>query len=664
MEDFFEELKRRKVYRVAVAYVVAAVGIIQLASATFPAWDLPNWALRLVIVVLLLGFPIALLLAWAFDVTPGGIRATPQNDSARPAHRRQSIAILCVVGVLISAGAGFFLLPHASAHKLEKSIAVLPFENLSAEKANEFFADGIQDDILTNLAHIGDLKVVSRTSVMSYRGKPNSVREIGKTLGVSTILEGTVRKDNNRVRVNVQLINAANDEHIWAQEYDRDLTDMFALQSDLAQKIANELEAKLSPTEKEQMTRKPTEDGEAYLAFVQARNLFVPEDIDKLKQAEQLYQRALDLDPKFALALASSSHLQSWIFHTFESTPARKEKARAQAEGALKLQPDLPEGHLALGYSYYYGDTDFKRALQEFEIARAGLPNDAEALLAVAAIQRRQGKWAESTASFKRAAQLDPKSSWVLQNLAVNYQALRQYDDAQKTYERGLELAPQSVGLMSMKSQLALLWKGDLGEGETQLARVPAGFDPSGMVTQARIGYLIFRREFGEALKLLQTLPGPTVHGENGILEPKSSWEGTLYLFLGEREKAVAAFEKARVFVEEQLGKAPNDPNLHARLGMIYALLGRRDDAIREGNRAVQILPEEKDAYEGPAYMIGLAQIYAWTGENDQALAVLEKSLQTPNGMTAAMLKIDPVYDPLRSDPRFQALIDKYAAKT
>src|SRR5947207_12181787 len=283
MAGFFEEIKRRKVYRVAVAYVVVAGGLIQLASAVFPAWELPNWALRLVILVLLIGFPISLILAWALEVTPEGIKTTQPLPSGQ--RRRRNIVALVAIGIVVSAAAGFFLLPRASAHRLDKSIAVLPFENFSDSKENAFFADGIQDDILTNLAKIGDLKVISRTSVMPYRGKSASAREIGKALGVSAILEGSVRKDRNRVRVNVQLINAANDEHIWAEDYDRDLTDMFAIQTDVAQKIASELQAKLSPSEKAQLTRKPTENAEAYVAFFHARDLQSHmEDVEKLKQ--------------------------------------------------------------------------------------------------------------------------------------------------------------------------------------------------------------------------------------------------------------------------------------------------------------------------------------------------------------------------------------------
>src|SRR6266446_2168001 len=456
MTGFFEEVKRRKVYRVAAAYVIAAGGIIQLASAAFPAWELPNWALRLVIVLLLIGFPIALILAWAFDITAQGIKAAP-TSGASGSHMRRNVITLIAAGVVVSAAAGFFLLPRVSAHKVDKSIAVLPFESLSDEKENAYFADGIQDDVLTNLSKVGDLKVISRTSVMPYRGKASNLREIGKTLGVGNILEGSVRRIGNRVRVNVQLINAENDEHIWAEDYDRELTDVFAIQTDLAQQIVRELRAKLSPTEKAQMEHKPTENGEAYLAFVQAQNLGCAlEDFDKLKQGEQLHDRAIQLDPNFALALARSSLLQSWIVHTFDGTSERREKARTLAERALRLQPDLPEAHLAVGFSYYYGDNNYDAALREFEIAQRGLPNESEVYLALGAIQRRQGKWAESTANLEKAVSLNPKEIWPLQNLAFNYQMLRNFDAANKAIDRALALDPTALGPLEVKSQLAI----------------------------------------------------------------------------------------------------------------------------------------------------------------------------------------------------------------
>src|SRR6266436_3087027 len=395
---FFEELQRRKVYRVAAAYIIAAGFIIQMGSAILPAWELPNWTFRLVVVLLLIGFPIALILAWAFDVTPEGIHAT--QKTAAETHLRRNMIILVATGVIVSAAAGFFLLPRTSARNIDKSIAVLPFENLSGDPDNAYFADGMQDDILTNLSKIGDLKVISRTSVMSYRGSgTRNAREIGKTLGVATLLEGSVRRIGNRVRVNVQLINADTDEHIWAEDYDRDLTDVFAIQTDLVQKIASTLRAKLSPSEKARVDRRPTENPDAYLLFIQADQYANGPDMfsDDSRKAEQLLEQAIKLDPNFAAAFACLSTVESWAYHTFDPTPARRERARVAADQALRLQPDLPEGHLALGFCYYYGDRDYGRALAEFEIAKRGLPNEAQAFMAIGAIQRRQGKWSEST---------------------------------------------------------------------------------------------------------------------------------------------------------------------------------------------------------------------------------------------------------------------------
>src|SRR5437588_1269818 len=306
MSGFFEEVQRRKVYRVAAAYIIAAGFIIQFGSVVFPAGELPNWTFRLVVVLLLIGFPIALILAWAYDVTPQGIRATP-TISAPGAHRRRNLIMLIATGVVVSAAAGFFLLPRVSARKIDKSIAVLPFQNLIDEKENAYFADGMQDDILTNLSKIRDLKVISRMSVMSYRGnETRNAREIGKALGVAALLEGSVRRIGNRVRVNVQLINANNDEHIWAEDYDRDLTDVFAIQTDLAQKIASALQAKLSPNEKARLDRRPTQNPDAYLLFIQAHDFANRMDMfhDTSLKAEPLLEHAIKLDPNFAAAFA------------------------------------------------------------------------------------------------------------------------------------------------------------------------------------------------------------------------------------------------------------------------------------------------------------------------------------------------------------------------
>ncbi len=657
MTGFFDEVKRRKVYRVAAAYIIAAGGIIQLASAAFPAWELPNWALRLVIVLLLMGFPIALILAWAYDITAQGVRATPTTGIPR-SHRRRNIVMLVVTGVIISAAAGFFLLPRVSAHKCDKSIAVLPFENLSDEKENAYFADGIQDDVLTNLSKVGDLKVISRTSVMPYRGKASNVREIGKTLGVGAILEGSVRRIGNRVRVNVQLINAESDEHMWAEDYDRDLTDVFAIQTDLAQQIVRELQAKLSPIEKAQIERRPTENGEAYLAFMQGHEMFYRPDKfrSNTEKAGQLFEKATKLDPNFAGAFAALAWVHDWNYHDFDPTPARKEKARAAAVEALRLQPTLPEAHLAMGFYYYYCERDYQGALNEFAIAKLSLPNSPEVYMAIGAIERRQGKWKESTANLERAASLSPKDAWVLQNLADNYYATRNFEAADKIFDRAIQAAPGSFAARAEKASLAIDWKGDLGEMERQLAQVPTGFDPDGLITYARLQLLILQRKFPDALALLQQSPQDLYHKN----KPKDLFEGAIYTYSNNKEKARPAFERARPIVEKALLESSDDASRHVTLGLILAGLGKKDAAIAEGKRAVELLPESQDALEGPKTAVALAQIYAWTGEKDQALQLLERSLSTPNGVTVPSLRLDPIWDPLRTDPRFQALIDRH----
>jgi TolB-like protein/Tfp pilus assembly protein PilF len=668
MTGFFEEVKRRKVYRVAVAYIIAAGGVIQLASAAFPAWELPNWALRLVIVLLLIGFPIALILAWAFDVTAEGIRSTPSAAAPRT-HRRRNIIMLVATGIMVSAIAGFFLLPRvSSARKIDKSIAVLPFENLSDDKENAYFADGIQDDLLTNLSKIGDLKVISRTSVMPYRGKTSNVREIGKALGVATILEGSVRRIGNRVRVNVQLINAENDEHMWAEDYDRDLTDVFAIQTDLAQKIANELRAKLSPSEKQQIERKPTENSEAYLDFVQAHNLqSAYEDFGKLKQSEQLYERAIELDPKFALAFARYSQLESWIVHSFEPTAARREKARTLAERALQLQPDLPEAHLAMGFSYYYGDNNYDAALEEFEVAQRGLPNESEAYLAIGAIQRRQGKWAESTANLEKAATLSPNDSWVLQNLVFNYAMHRNFDAANKTVDRALQVKPEGFSLWQIKAKLAVSEKGDLSVGEKLLEKaksIPMSKEEQLKLLGGQVDFLLLQRKYEEVLETAQNYSDDLFAAVPGSLALKYFAIGLAQKGLHDETNARTAFLKAKNICEEQLKQKPDDPDLHAHLAKLNAWLGDRDAALSEAQRATQLRPESKDAFEGPQITGQVAEVYAILGDDDRAIELLDGLLNRPSDLTVSNLRLNPAWDPLRNDPRFQALLTKYSGKS
>jgi len=667
MSGFFEELKRRKVYRVAIAYAVAGWALAQGLAQVLPVFDISNSVVRVVIALLLIGFPVALVLAWAFDITPEGIRTTLTAAPRR--QLRRNMIMLTAAGIIMSAAVGFFVLPLAVAHKIDKSIAVLPFENLSDDKENAFFADGIQDDVLTNLSKLSDLKVISRTSVMQYKGKAKNVREIGKALGVSNILEGSVRRAGNKVRVNVQLIDATADKHIWASDYDRDLTDVFAIQTELAHDIANQLQAKLSESDKAWMERKPTENGEAYLAFIQAHNLFNSgmEDMDKLREAEQLYARAIELDPKFALALARYSQLESWIVHTFDRTRERREKARDLAERALQLQADLPEAHLAMGFSHYYGDNNYDAALKEFEIAQQGLPNESEGYLALGAIQRRQGKWAESNASLEKAAALSPKEPWILQNLALNYAMLRRFDAANKTVDRALQMEPGGFGLWDIKVKLAISERGDLSVGEKALEKVksiPMKNQEMLKLASARVDFFLLQRKYKEVLETVEGLPDELVDQVPEGRAMKYFAIGVAQKGLHNEPAARAAFLTARNICEEQLKEKPDDAGLHIGFAKILACLGEKDAALTEAQRAMELHPESKDAFEGPQITEQVAQVHATLGDNDQAIEILDGLLNRPSDVTVNTLKINPAWDPLRNDPRFQALLSRYASKT
>jgi TolB-like protein/Tfp pilus assembly protein PilF len=598
---------------------------------------------------------------------PSPPRLKRAETEVRRRRRRNALLVAgSTVPVLIVAG--FFLLPRASAHKIDKSIAVLPFENLSDEKENAYFADGIQDDVLTNLSKIGDLKVISRTSVMPYRGKASNVREIGKALGVATILEGSVRRIGNRVRVNVQLINTDNDQHIWAEDYDRDLTDVFAIQTDLAKKIVGELQAKLSPAEQARIERKPTENGEAYLAFVQANNLgCILDDFDKLKQSEQLYDRAVQLDPNFAVALARSSLLQSWIVHNFNRTSERREKARTLAERALRLQPDLPEAHLAVGFSYYYGDNNYDAALREFEIAQRGLPNESEAYLAIGAIQRRQGKWAESTANLEKAVSLNPKDIWPLQNLTFNYAMLRNYDAANKTIDRALAIDPNALEPLEVKSNLAIFEKGDFSVAENAFEAVksiPMTNEQKAKIASERADVFILQRKYREGLQEAESLPDDLLAPiYPAALSRKYYLIGFARKALQDEAGARAAFLKAKNLLEAQLKQSPDAADIHVQLAKVLAYLKEKDAALAEAQRATELLPESKDAFGGPEIAAGLAEVHAILGDSDRAIEILDGLLSRPSGVTVQGLKINPIWDPLRNDPRFQALLNKHGAE-
>ena len=594
---------------------------------------------------------------------PEKFKQKKRKSAATFFHKPKNIALLICSGFAISALAVFFLTREGAARRVEKSIAVLPFENLSDDKENAYFAGGIQDDVLMNLARIGDLKVISRTSTMQYKGNPRNVREIGKILDVAAVLEGSVRRSGNRVRVNVQLINTSNDEHIWAENYDRELTDIFAIQSDLALQIASTLQSKLSPIERARLQQRPTQSAEAYLIYLEAQDaLGRSQSGPDLEKVAQLYERAIQADPSFALAFARLSYVEGTLYQGIVD-PVVLEKARAAANEALRLQPALPEAHLALGYIYYRANGDYERALQELAVAKAGLPNDPDIFLVIGSIERRQGKWSESTADFNKAVSLSPKSSILWTNLAINYQSLRNFPAAASAFDRGAAADPNFFMTRCLRARLDIDWKGDTGPMERLLARLPEASDPDGKVAFARFELALFQRNYNKAIETVNKSGVDSFSGWSaGVPFPKSFLLAESYRLLNDDAQARSYFEDAQRIVETQVRENSVDASRHALLGQIYAGLGRKDDAIREGKRAGELLPESKDALDGPVITLALAQIYARVGDSDSALSLLQHSLSSISGVTIPVLRLDPAWDSLRSEPRYQKMVASFTS--
>jgi tetratricopeptide (TPR) repeat protein len=463
----------------------------------------------------------------------------------------------------------------------------------------------------------------------------------------------------------VQLIDASNDRHLWAQVYDRELTDVFAIQSELAQEIASALKATLSPGEQEQIERKPTQNGDAYLLYLEAHEIFGRPDRhhDDVARVETLYEKAIQLDPAFALAQARLSQVESWMFYAIEPLPARARKARDAAGEALRLQPDLPESHLAMGYVNYYVDRDYDAALNELAIARRGLPNDAGVFRAMAAIQRRQGKWEESSASYAKAVSLDPKDPILLENMGMNYLAMRDYATAARIFDRAVKAAPETFTIRELRARVDFYSKGDLRPIQALLAAWPENIDPNGTITLARFNYKMYERKFDEVIGILERSPAEKSRGETSAPISKAFLKATVYAAMKDEAKARANYEEAREKAEKAVQESPDDGPRHALLGLIYAGLGRCDEAIAEGKRAVELLPESKDAFDGPILVMSRARISMVCRDFDTALALLDRSLQTPAGATVHELRLDPIWDPLRSDPRFQQMLAKFGGK-
>jgi TolB-like protein/Tfp pilus assembly protein PilF len=676
--SFFAELKRRNVYKVAVAYAIVGWLSIQIATQVFPFLEIPDWVVRLVIAAVAIGFPIALVIAWAFELTPEGLKRTEFADKLpkKSSGTRLWLYVVALAGAL--SVSLFFLGRYTAPTKLSgstaaaaKSIAVLPFANLSEDKANAYFAEGIQEEILTRLAKIADLKVISRTSTQRYQSKPGNLSEIAKQLGVANILEGSVQKAGDTVRVSVNLIQAASDSHLWADTYDRKLTDILGVESEIAKAIAEQLQAKLTGREKQALAVKPTNNPEAYDAYLrglafEARGGFFDA---ATKTAIDSYERAVQIDPDFALAWAQLSRVHAHLYFGADKTATRRDAAKSALDNAQRLQPNSPETLLALGYYQYWVLRDYGLAKTTFEHVSKMLPSSSDAPRALGLIARREGHLDQSIAYQEQALGLDPRNVDLLNGTAGTYAALRQFPRALKLLDLALDILPNDPSQLAAKA-LMYQAEGNLEQAATLLSEITVQ-TPYEFVFVIKITQLRLERNYAEAVRLLQTrqtqfhFASEIEKGINQVLL------ALLQHLAGDAASAKATAEQARNTLESLHKDQQDNALFAANLSLNYAVLGNKELALKEAERAVTLLPRAKDQMTGPALEENLALIQTIFGENSRAISTLTRLLQTPYSgllygtvVTPALLRLDPLWDPLRNDPDFQKLISEPEPKT
>ena len=661
-KNFLAELKRRNVYKVGVAYAVVGWLLIQIAATIIPALHLPASLTTAVVVLILLGFPLALVIAWAFEMTPEGMKRTENvspNEKIPQWSRRKFAAFVLLVG-LVAAGLLVWQMMRSRERESKiasgKSIAVLPFENLSQDPENAYFADGIQDEILTRLAKIGDLKVISRTSTHRYKSSPDDLPKIAQELGVAHVLEGSVQKSGGQVRVTVQLIRAASDSHLWAETYDRKLNDIFAVESEVAEQIARALQARLTGAEQEAVAARPTENTEAYEAYLRGLALWnslttSPQVMEK----NVLYlDRAVQLDPDFGLAWASLSAVHTFIYAEYERTPQRLALAKKALDNALRLDPDSGETQFALGMYRYRGLTDYDGALTAFQKARQRAANRVESIEFSAYVKRRQGKWDEALALHRESLQLDPRNPILLSEAALTHRAVRKFAEARALLDRALDLEPTSWNLVLQKAETYLA-EGDLPSASQLLVRLPQdGQDAT--VFLARIRQWMFAREYGAAIDALHKVLATPENLPPAFVPSYRAWLGIVEVLAGRAPEARMDLMRANEELAKLRANGDKGPRIMRDLILTAGFLQNKTTVDRH---AAEVQKEmEKDAMDGPDYEEALAIARAHSGETDAALAGVEHLLKT-NGstsLTPAFLRLDPLWDPLRSDARFKKL--------
>jgi TolB-like protein len=658
---FLSELRRRKVFRVAAGYLMVAWLALQVIDVIGPMAGFPDWLGARVLLAFVVGFPIVLVLAWIYDFTPEGVRKTAAAGDAttpRATGRPLDIGIIVVLAVMltISIVLHFRTEPSPARKSSGASIAVLPFDNRSPQTEDAFFAEGIHDDILTHLAKIGTLKVISRTSMLEYAGTTKNMRTIGDELGVATILEGAVQRAGNRVRINVQLIDARDDRHLWAEIYDRELTakNVFAIQSEIATAIAGALQAAISPETAERLAIVPTRNLKAYDLYLQASLALEGGDIDNDSVLDQLLQ-VVELDPGFGGGWALLSILQSRMYWDTREAEWR-DQGLASAQRAMALAPDEAESHLAMGYHHYWGRLDYGPALESFTLAQKLAPGASTPLVALAYVQRRMGQFEESLANLKRAAQLDPRNVRNLYEVAEHLRIMDRYEQARGYLQRSLELAGETDFLTLEIGILDLEQNGDVAAYRAASERVAPDLGFAGF---HRFMGRYLQRDFDAALEAVDVAGGQVLAWQY-FYYPLDLLAGLTHRARNEPDAARDRFQGAVNELIRKQADQSSDPRLQAALGISLAGLGRQEEAIEHGTRATELLPLSRDRLHSLWYVYDLARIHAMNGDLDPALLHLETVVSRPGGPGTEFAFLDPVWDPYRSDPGFIELEKKY----
>ncbi|PYL00215.1 MAG: hypothetical protein DME32_11340 [Verrucomicrobia bacterium] len=674
--SFFAELKRRNVYKVAVAYIVAGWALAQGIAQVLPVFDTPNWLIRLLVVLIILGLPIALAMAWAFESTPQGIKRTEDADAmpAEAAPGKRAWIYVAIAGGLLSIGLFFVgrytAVTKQNAGSSAKSIAVLPFENLSADKQNTYFADGVQDQILTNLAKVSELKVISHTSARQYQsGIQRNLREIGHQLGVAYIVEGSVQRAGDRLRINAQLIDARTDTHIWAETYDRTAADLFAIQSELAESIVTQLKAKLSPKQKAEIEERPTQDLVAFDLYLQAKQIvdsyLVAEDVRAaLLKALQSLDEAIKRDEKFVAAYCYAARANDLLYF-FDLDPTRDRilLAETAVNAALRLRPDSAEAHFAMADFLFRCRRDYDRALEELAIARPGLPNSTPFFILSGYINRRRNHWPEAERDFSTAVALDPRNPNAYNLLADTYVLQRRFPEAVQTYDRVID-AGERTSLVQFRRALALFnGTGDSKPLREVLANWP-DMDMAGGQTPVRMLFALLDGNYAEAERVLAASPRPDFQDiDLSFYYPKAWFEAIVAQERGDSAQVLNALRSTRAILAQRLIIKPEHARTIAVLAQVDARLGQKDLALQEAKHAIDLMPISKDIYDGGLVLEGLAQVYTWSDEHDRAIDLLQKLVAMPSYINYARLKLHPLWKPLRGKPRFEAIVTSLAPK-